>query len=443
MNPLPEPVEKYLKKYSTGNWKLESRFKNKFDNVIVVPVIAEYNNLRKLLASLLKNDNKHFKRTAIIIVVNNLPDSSDEVKNDNSETLIFLKTLRSNPNRDESLGVQFGKSDLSIGFIDASSTGLEMPKKIGGVGLARKIGMDETLKIFDYSSPAKKIIICLDADCSVVSNYLTAVVDEFNSRNLSGAVVNFEHKIEEDSATTPAIICYEIFQRYYVLGLKYANSPFAFHTIGSTMLCDYESYIKVEGMNKKKAAEDFYFLEKLAKNLRVENITSTIVYPSSRSSWRVPFGTGQRVERFLSDKQNEYLLYNPLTFDILKKWLEVFNSDRPKTSNEYLASAKNIHTELCNFLTEQNFSNDWNKILSNSKTLEQLSKQKQKWFDGFRTLKLIHYLRDKAFPQIDMFEALNGIFKRVGINEDFFWFEKSIPNLDVQKKYLKLLRELT
>jgi len=123
--------------------------------------------------------------------------------------------------------------------------------------------------------------------------------------------------------------------------------------------------------------------------------------------------------------------------------LEVFNSDRPKTSNEYLASAKNIHTELCNFLTEQNFSNDWNKILSNSKTLEQLSKQKQKWFDGFRTLKLIHYLRDKAFPQIDMFEALNGIFKRVGINEDFFWFEKSIPNLDVQKKYLKLLRELT
>jgi len=103
MNPLPEPVEKYLKKYSTGNWKLESRFKNKFDNVIVVPVIAEYNNLRKLLTSLLKNDNKHFKRTAIIIVVNNLPDSSDEVKNDNSETLIFLKTLRSNPNRDEAL----------------------------------------------------------------------------------------------------------------------------------------------------------------------------------------------------------------------------------------------------------------------------------------------------------------------------------------------------
>ena len=88
---------------------------------------------------------------------------------------------------------------------------------------------------------------------------LTSIVDEFNKRNLSAAVVNFRHNIEEDSPTTAAIICYEIFLHYYVLGLKYANSPFAFHTIGSTMICDHESYIKVEGMNKKKAAEDFYF----------------------------------------------------------------------------------------------------------------------------------------------------------------------------------------
>ena len=47
-----------------------------------------------------------------------------------------------------------------------------MPHKIGGVGLARKIGMDEALKIFNYNSTSKKILICLDADCTVASNYL-------------------------------------------------------------------------------------------------------------------------------------------------------------------------------------------------------------------------------------------------------------------------------
>ena len=77
-------------------------------------------------------------------------------------------------------------------------------------------------------------------------------------------------------------------------------------------------------------------MEKLAKNYKIEKINSTTVYPSSRSSWRVPFGTGQRVGRFLSNKQNEYLLYDPISFDILKAWLQIFNSEEIKSSNDYL-----------------------------------------------------------------------------------------------------------
>jgi hypothetical protein len=343
----------------------------------------------------------------------------------------------------DSLALDIINSNLNIVLIDASSFGFEMPKKIGGVGLARKIGMDEALMIFDYSSTAKNILICLDADCIIDPNFLTTIVDNFNNRKFSAAVVNFRHKINDDTLTTNAIICYEIFLRYYILGLKYADSPFAFHTIGSTIVCDHESYIKVEGMNKRKAAEDFYFLEKLAKNYKIEKITAATVYPSARSSWRVPFGTGQRVGRFLSKKENEYLLYDPSSFDVLKKWLKIFASDEIKSSNDYLESAQKIHPELVNFLMIQNFKNDWNGILINSAKPEQLAKQKLKWFDGFRTLKLIHYLRDKSFPLISMFEALNELFDKMRINRDFLDTEAGIPNLEVQKKYLEILRDLT
>ncbi len=443
MNSLPESVTKYLKKYSVAGWTLESNFNNKIDNAIIIPVLAEYENLRILLASLLKNDQEHFGNTAVIHVVNSFEDSLEVVKNDNQKSIDLLRAIVGKNNPGDSVVSEIIKSNLNICLIDASSNGLEMPMKTGGVGLARKIGMDEALRIFDYNSTAKKILICLDADCKVDSNYLTSIVNEFNNRKLCGAIVNFRHRTEDNAPTTSAIICYEIFIRYYVLGLKYSRSPFAFHTIGSTMICDYESYIKVEGMNKKKAAEDFYFMEKLAKNYKIEKINSTTVYPSSRSSWRVPFGTGQRVGRFLSKKQNEYLLYNPICFDILKAWLEIFNSEEIKTSNEYLNAAKNIHPELSNFLMKHNFNNDWNRILKNSTAAEQLEKQKQKWFDGFKTLKLIHYLRDKAFPQVSMFDALNGMFERIGIKKEFFWFSNTIPELDVQKKYLVLLRELT
>jgi len=181
-------------------------------------------------------------------------------------------------------------------------------------------------------------------------------------------------------------------------------------------------------------------MQKLLEKLK---INSTTVYPSSRSSWRVPFGTGQRVERFLSHKQNEYLLYDPTSFDILKAWLKIFNANEIETSNQYLKSAREIHPELSNFLLEQNFEKDWNRILKNSTNSKQLAKQKQKWFDGFRTMKLIHYLRDKALPQINMFEALNGLFMQLEIRKDFFWHKKDIPNIDIQRKYLELLRELT
>ena len=114
-----------------------------------------------------------------------------------------------------------------------------------------------------------------------------------------------------------------------------------------------------------------------------------------------------------------------------------------KTSAEYLNFAEKIHPELSNFLIEQNFENDWNRILKNSTKPEQLAKQKHKWFDGFKTLKLIHYLRDKSFPQIDMFEALNGMLSRLEITKDFYWHKKDIPDIETQKKYLELLRELT
>ena len=443
MNSLPESVEKYLQKYSLGNWTLESNGKNEIDTAIVIPVISEYENLRKLLTSLIKNDNTYFFQTSVIIVVNNFPDSSEEVKGDNHKSLNFLRTIISKNYSEDSLSSEVINSKLNFYLIDASSNGFEMPNKIGGVGLARKIGMDAALKIFNYKSDSKKILICLDADCTIDSKYLTTIVNEFTIRNLSAATVNFQHNIEEDLITTPAIICYEIFLHYYVLGLKYADSPFAFHTVGSTMVCDHESYIKVEGMNKQKAAEDFYFLEKLAKNCEIEKINSTTVYPSSRSSWRVPFGTGQRVQRFLSHTQNEYLLYHPSCFDILKKWLEIFNLNQIQNANYYLDTASKIHPELSKFLSEQNFKTDWDRIVANSTNSAQLAKQKQKWFDGFRTMKLIHYLRDKAFSQISMFEALNGMFERFGITKNFFWFKKEVPNLDTQIKYLELLRELT
>jgi hypothetical protein len=423
---IPDKISAYLNKRASNIWHIENDIRKYFQYIIVVPAIAESSNLPKLIKSLERNDQLELHNTLLLIVVNNSTSSSEEVKIDNQKTLAYLRKI---------------KSKVNISFIDACSAGKEMDDKNGGVGLARKIGMDLALTKFDYLSINKNIIICTDADCIVDSDYLSEISQEFNRNNFEAAVVNFAHDISGRDEETKAIICYEIFLRYYVLGLKFANTDYAFHTIGSTMLCTPQAYVKVEGMNKRKAAEDFYFLEKLAKVYPIGEIKSTFVHPSKRGSWRVPFGTGRSVDRYLSNTRDEYLLYNPRSFIVLKTWLEVFHDILISDQSALIRISKNIHPALSEFLTSQDFENFINKVLLKNNNTAEIEKQKHFWFDAFRTLKLIHYLREATYPDKNMFDAIDELLKMMKI-ENSIKRKSDLPDLKTQKEYLKLLRKI-
>jgi Glycosyl transferase family 2 len=440
MSNLPNNVAGYLKKFATNDWVLEIGSLEKIKNVIVVPAISEYKNIISLLLSLADNYKDHFETTVVIFVINNSETSGSEIKMNNAKSLQFITSLIKNKEIDLPSYTKIMASGIRLGLIDASSKEKALPEKQNGVGLARKIGMDMALRIFDYTDKKKNIIISLDADCEVERNYLNEIVNRFNENNFDAAVVNYQHKIDNKKINS-AIICYEIFIRYYVLGLKHANSSFAFHSIGSTVVCDHHTYIKVGGMNKRKAGEDFYFLEKAAKITQIRRINETTIYPSSRSSWRVPFGTGQRVKRFTSNRENEYLLYNPKTFTVLKDWLELFNKEMFISAEDFLCKAKIINEHLYDFLSTNNFKEVWNKILNNSKNNLQLEKQKINWFDGFKTLKLIHYLRDNGLPSINMFDAMDKIFAHYNMEVERDKVNP-IPDIKKQIEYLEILRKL-
>lgn len=447
-NKFPEEVTRYLAKYSAGSWRVEAGNAEDIHLAVVIPALMEYDNIRQLLSSLALNDPGYFRHTLVIFVVNNVINASEEIRTDNLRSMELLRSIISGEAPGDSLIDSVRSSGLRLALVDASSKGCELPEKDGGVGLARKIGMDLALKMFNYDSSMKNILVCLDADCTVERSYITSIYEAFSKNSFHAAYVNFRHTIpmENENAaldeSTLAIICYEIFLRYYVLGLIAANSPYAFHTIGSTMACDYETYIKVEGMNKRKAAEDFYFMEKLSKHTDIVKINSTTVYPSPRGSWRVPFGTGQRVNRYLTHMQDEYLLYAPGSFLVLKEWLKIFNSPDVYEAGYYLSRAGSIHPALKNFLEAQNFEGDWQKIVRNSKSGPQLQRQKRLWFDGFRTLKLIHHLRDNGFPPVNMFDALDEIFSFFNSPLNIYREKGTIPSIKTQAAYLEKLREI-
>ncbi len=437
---FPIEVEKYLKKFLLPGWNIETSLNHPVNLVVVIPAICEYNNIRKLIESLLENDETYFDETLILFVINNSIESSVEIKNDNLKSIRLIRTIIGEAISDDSLILKCRNTKLNFGLVDASTSGKELPTKDAGVGLARKIGMDLSLSLFNYSSLNKKILLCLDADCTVSENYLSEIYKQFNNKNFSAVNITFEHPLDGKAEEYAAIVCYELFLRYYVLGLQYAKSPYAFHTIGSSMACDYLSYIKIGGMNKKKAAEDFYFIEKLAKVTEIKQIEFARVYPSPRGSWRVPFGTGQRVNRYHSKTHDEYLVYSHQSFVVLKHWLEIFLDKKIYDEIYYLDNAKRISHALFDFLVQQKFQEDWKTILTNSPSDAQVSKQKNLWFDGFKTLKLIHYLRDNEFPMEPMFCEIDNLLSKMNYSYDLDRIT-DIPPIDDQERYLNLLRK--
>lgn len=257
------------------------------------------------------------------------------------------------------------------------------------------------------------LLICLDADTLVDDQYLPAIEYYFSENNAIAAIVPFAHQDPGDDLILEAITRYEIFLRYYVIGLKYAASPFAFHTVGSTIACTAPAYVAVRGMSLRQAGEDFYFLNKLVKNGRIGHIAQTKVHPSARPISKVPFGTGPSVLRYLNNPPDSYMVYHPEIFDIIKIFLQAFNNNPLWDETEILFQAERIHRELAVFLDAQNFRNVWSRIKSNTNCRAILKRQFYYWFDGLKTLKLIHHLTENGHPRQEMFSSVKTLLKKM------------------------------
>ncbi len=272
-----------------------------------------------------------------------------------------------------------------------------LPKKHAGVGLARKIGMDEAVNRFDKIDKQNGVIVCLDADCKVASNYFQAIEHHFQMETKTpGCAIQYQHPLEGDEYTDlhySGIINYELFLRYYNLGLIYAGFPYGYHTVGSSMAVRSLTYQKQGGMNKRKAGEDFYFLHKIISLGGFTELNTTCVFPSPRTSDRVPFGTGKAMHDFLnSDNYTQYPTYDVKVFDILKSLIDdlllIYESNDYKSKREVLNQFNNSIA----------FHDKVNEIKNNTTDFKSFKKRFFQFFDAFKVLKFVHFARDNGYP---------------------------------------------
>lgn len=383
--------------YNSGRLsELYSSLVNQHQISVIIPIKNEFPDFFSTLESLnqswlsfcetsfCEKSSCKKEKILVILVVNALKDDNPKVIENNKK---LIEALEEAKNQQKYEGLDFFTINLNppMGFL---------PEK-QGVGYARKIGMDYAIFL------NCKILACLDGDTLVAKNYVEALYQFSKDVKEKGelfAVTDFFHQKAENQFYQKAIDSYEGFLKFHSKKLEECGTPFYPVALGPTLVSSNYAYCAVNGMNLKVAGEDFYFLQSLIK-LQIADgkclktkILDTRVFPSSRISDRVLFGTGSRINELVEDAKNmsqscendkilekiSYPYYDEWIYDEFKKF---FAEKNPEV------------TKLKVFLEDENFLENFSKMKKNyGKSQNRFEAAFHTWFDGLKIIRGIHFL---------------------------------------------------
>lgn len=370
------------------------------DVVVVIPACNEP-LLLNTLDCFLRQRNANCK-TLVLIVVNHSVDAPDQVKKQNQQTYNDV--------------LQFAENHSGPDMHFTACMLADVPHKTSGVGLARKSGMDDALRIFDYWGRNDGLLVSLDADCDIDENYLKSIVGFFDSHpRIKAATLYFEHPVSGEEFSPEiyeAAAAYELHVRYFRLGLAYAGYPHPLHTVGSCFALRASAYAAAGGMNTRQGGEDFYFLHKLTAFTEIPCIAGTCVHPSPRISDRVPFGTGPAVK--LAVEKGMQTTYHPQLFAIMKGFFACFPQWHTATPDEVLSGIAGLDEHLIAYCKKITFLEIVENCQRNTSTREAFLKRMFRSFDAFRLIRFLNEAPEYRFPRVPVTEAASALLKEAG-----------------------------
>lgn len=383
----------------------------RFGHILIIPAYGEGENLFQTLSSVPQGPRGE---VLVVLVVNARQDAPSWAHAENQKLLGALEARLGPPTSpgDALRLYPFEKGALLL--VDRASPGRFFPAG-QGVGLARKIGGDIALALYLQRKIASPWLHFSDADVLLPEDFFLQAEPFSSATNLSALWYPFWHLCDPEPHLAEAMRLYEISLRYYVLGLRAAGSPYAYQTVGSAITVRASCYAQVRGVPRKDAAEDFYLLNKLAKVGAVQRLSGKPLQVEGRTSARVPFGTGKALSQIVGSlvRGEPFRIYHPAIFSHLGAFLAALSgmSLEGLTLTEALTryATGNVRPELLEALLQQSGAlAALEEARTKTRAPRALRRRLSVWFDGFRTLKLVHALRDLAFPSLPVSEALAG-----------------------------------
>ena len=403
-------IAKYLQSWAEVETSVLSPPQNRYRCVLALAAYREDGSLLERIDTLMA----HYRGVLIILVINRPTLASEtrapaDVAPNCAETMLARRIERRYPGlaRDR-YGQYFdlGRGNTLLA-IDRYSRGRGIPVQ-QGVGLARKIAADIACLFIHRGLVTSPWIHSSDADVRWPGNYFA--VSEQTPPGASALLSPFRHGSPPGDAGL-AVQLYELSLRYYVAGLRWAGSPYAMHTVGSTLAIHYINYAMVRGFPRRSAGEDFYILNKLAKTGPVRALPEACLGIAGRSSDRVPFGTGPACDKILglANPIEDYCFYHPRCFEELRKALE--SMGRLVQSEQPLAQWQNQlerrpRAAFVAVLEDLGMGRALVHAHQQSRDPVRFARHLATWFDAFRTRKFVHAIRDRYQPSLSLDELL-------------------------------------
>ncbi len=389
----------YLKKRSRFPAQIYGTPSSDLELVVVIPAYKE-KELLKSLAALKACDLPTKVDIEVIVVFNDSEEDTLAVKSLNKKTYeqACKWSLKNSSKR------------LKYHILYHS----DLPKKEAGVGLARKIGLDEAVFRLEAAQKPKGILSCFDADSLCDKNYFEALCAYFKNHPKAKACgIHFEHPIEGThfpAKVYRAITLYELHLRYYVLAQRFTGFPFAYQTIGSSMAVRCDAYQQQGGMNKRKAGEDFYFLHKFIALGNFKEIRTTKVIPSPRLSDRVPFGTGKAIGD-ISTQKTLFESYAPESFQDLRQFFEKVPQFFASNESDLQKIIRALPKSIQQYLIKVDFTKRLQEIRGNTATAAAFQHRFFLWFNAFQLMKFVHFSRDHFHENVPVEEAAHWLIE--------------------------------
>jgi hypothetical protein len=396
-------IEKYLARYAEPEARRVPKLSGPFYAALMVPAFAESEALLDGYRSAARAARG---RVLLVLVVNAPPEASAEQREANAA---LLRSLGGGSSAASEFVTE--REEFTLLVVDRASLGREIAKKLG-VGHARKIGSDIILAVAAREGIELPFVFSTDADVTLPSDYFERAERTLKGAAASALLYPFQHVPADGDGDADGVfdatLLYELSLRYHVLGLSWARSAYAYHSVGSTIAAHVESYAQVRGFPKRAAGEDFYLLDKLGKVLPLEQLTGAPIQIRARRSLRVPFGTGPRVEQLLSDAR--MLVAHPETYRALSSLIRALDRFAATRSPEVLVDAfAELPADLARAATLA--AGESGVLEAARSALAQvggadLRRRMHTWFDGLRSLRFLHTVADHGFPKLPCREAL-------------------------------------